>query len=70
MFNDSQKTKVTPQARAQQRAFKPTEGEAERAKPFRPKVQERSILVQVRTARGRGSTRGGELKGLENERRG
>ena len=33
-------------------------GEAERAQPFRPKVQERSILVQVRKARAEGGARG------------
>jgi hypothetical protein len=46
-------------------------GEAERARPFRPKVQERSILVQAsESACGRGSPRGSGAEGLENERRG
>ncbi len=46
-------------------------GEAERAAPFRPEVQEQSVLVQASVSEcGRVSTRGGGPQGLDNERRG
>ncbi len=48
-----------------------SQGEAERATPFRPKVQERSILVQGCEAHAQGGARGVEgRRVLDNERRG